>query len=97
MSNNGTISRYKARWIVKRYEKQKGIYYTKIFSPVAKSYSISILFALVAYYGWFIKNFDAVITYFNSNIDVLLYVKLLNGYKQPSMVTLLRKTIYGLK
>lgn len=96
MSSNGTISKYKARWIAERYEQQEDIDYAKTFSLVAKSYNIRILFALATYHGWFIKHLDVITAYLNSNIDVLLYLKLLDGYKQPGMAVLLRKTIYGL-
>lgn len=96
-SNEGTISRYKARWVAKGFEQREGIDYEETFSPVAKSCSIRILFALAAYYGWFIEHLDAVTAYLNSNIDVLLYVELPDEYKQADRAALLRKTIYGLK
>ena len=97
MSNKGTISRYKARWVAKGFEQREGIDYAETFSPVAKSCSIRILFALAAYYGWYIEHLDAVTAYLNSDIDVLLYVELPDGYKEPGKAALLRKTIYGLK
>lgn len=97
MSNKGAISKYKARWVAKSFEQQKSIDYKKMFSLVAKSYNICILFALAVYYSWFIEHFDAVIAYLNSNIDVLLYVKLLNRYKQANRAALLQNTIYSLK
>lgn len=36
MSNNATISVYKARWVVEEYEQQDENDYAKIFSPMAK-------------------------------------------------------------
>ena len=56
-----------------------------------------ILFALAAYYSWFIEHLDVVIVYLNSDIDVHLYVELPDGYKERGAAALLRKTIYGLK
>ena len=38
-----------------------------------------------------------VTAYLNSDIDMFLYVKLSNGYKQADRAALLQKTIYGLK
>ncbi len=40
---------------------------------------------------------DIVTVYLNSNIDVILYIKILTGYKIVRKICLLRKTIYGLK
>ena len=55
------------------------------------------MFALAAYYGWYIEHLDTVTAYLNFDIDVLLYVKFSDGYKEPGKAALLRKTIYGLK
>ena len=97
MSNKGTISRYKARWVAIKFKQQENIDYAKTFSLVAKSCNIRILFVLAAYYSWYIKHLNAVIAYINSDIDVLLYVKLLDRYKESEKAELLRKNIYGLK
>ena len=97
MSNKGTISRYKIRQVAKGFEQREDIDYAKTFSFVAKSFSIKILFALAAYYGQYIEHLDAVTIYLNFDIDVLLYIELPDGYKDPGKIALLRKTIYSLK
>ena len=97
MSNEGTVSRYKARWVAKGFEQRERIDYEETFFLVVKSCSTRILFTLAAFYNWFIEHLDAVTAYLNSNLDVLLYVELLNGYLEAGKVALLRKTIYGLK
>ena len=66
-------------------------------SSVTKSCSVRILFALIAYYGWFIEYLDVITAYLNSDIDVLLYLELSDGYKDSGKAALLRKTIYDLK
>lgn len=96
ISSNGTISRYNAKWVAKGYEPQKDIDNAETFSPVIKSCNITISFALAAYHGWFIEDLDTVTAYLNENIDVLLYLEWPDGYKQPGIATLLRKTIYSL-
>lgn len=40
---------------------------------------------------------NAVIAYLNSDIDVILYIKISTGYKIVRKIYLLKKTIYGLK
>lgn len=82
--------------MTKKFEQQKNINYARTFSFVAKSCSIRILFTSAIYYGLFIKYFNEVKAYFNFDDDILLYVKLLDRYKQPKKATLLRKIIYSL-
>lgn len=72
MSNQCTISSYKVRWVAKRFEQQESIDYAKIFSFIAQSCSIMILFTLAAYYGQCIEYLNAITVYINSGIDVLL-------------------------
>ena len=55
------------------------------------------MFALVAYYSWYIEHLNVVIAYLNFNIDILLYVELPNGYKELGKAVQLRKSIYDLK
>ena len=45
---DGGKKQYKARLVVKGYEKKKGIYFDEIFSHVFKMTSIRTIFSLVA-------------------------------------------------
>ena len=56
-----------------------------------------MLNALAAYYRWNIEQINVVIAYLNSNIDVILYIEALTGYKIVGKVYVLRKTIHKLK
>ncbi len=91
MTNEGTVSRYKAKWVAKSFEQREGIDYKETFSPVAKSCSTRILFTLAAFYNWFIEHLNAVTAYLNLNIDVLLYFELPNGYREAGKVALIKK------
>ena len=64
---------------------------------MVKSCSIRIIFALTAFYNWFIKHLDSVTAYLNSNIDVLVCFELPNSYQEAGKVVLLRKTILWLE
>ena len=72
MSNEGTVRRYKARWIANSFEQRERIDYKETFFSMVKSCSTRILFALAAFYNWFIEHLDAVTAYLNSNIAFLI-------------------------
>lgn len=51
-SPDGTISRYKARLVVKGFTQSYGVDYFETFSPVAKPISIRVLLSLAANFDW---------------------------------------------
>ena len=44
---DGSVKRYKARIVAKRYTQQERLDYSETFSPVAKSVSIRVCYALL--------------------------------------------------
>ena len=49
---DGTVERYKARLVAKRYTQTYGVDYSKTFSPVAKMDTIRVLFSIAANKDW---------------------------------------------
>lgn len=56
-----------------------------------------MLNALAAYYKWNIGQIDQVIASFTSDIDLVLYIETLTGYKIVGKICFFRKIIYKLK
>ena len=52
---------------------------------------------LAAYYRWNIEQIDVVTAYFNSDINVILYIETPTGYKIIEKICFPKKTIYELK
>lgn len=44
---------------------------------ITKSYNFKILVALIVYYEFYIKYFNAIIIYLNTNIEIFCFIKYL--------------------
>jgi ribosome assembly protein YihI (activator of Der GTPase) len=97
---NGDITKYKARWVIKGYEQREGIDYDQTFAGVAKGITIKALFALAAQYDLEIEQMDVVTAFLNGDIDTEMYTEYPEGFADrlpPGSCCRLRKSIYGLK
>jgi hypothetical protein len=49
---DGSIEKYKARFLARGFSKKEGIDCDEIFAPVARYTSIKIIISLAAVFGW---------------------------------------------
>ncbi|XP_070672060.1 uncharacterized mitochondrial protein AtMg00820-like [Malus domestica] len=56
--HDGTIDRYKARLVAKRFHQQEGIDFKETFNPVAKPVTIRIILTLVVQFDWFLNQLN---------------------------------------
>lgn len=94
---NGSVTRYKARLVIKGYKQVKGIDYNEVYAPVVRYTSIRYLIGLAAKYRLKIHQMDAVTAFLQGEIDEELYMSLPPGYEDENKVCRLNKSIYGLK
>ena len=52
LNPNGSVKRYKARFVAKGYTQREGLYFFETFSLVAKTISIRVLIALASAQRW---------------------------------------------
>ncbi|XP_062529208.1 uncharacterized protein LOC105841774 isoform X3 [Bombyx mori] len=81
---NGNVTRYKARLVIKGYAQRKGTDYEETYSPVVRYTTIRYLFALTAKYGLDIDQMDAVSAFLQGEIDTEIYMVQPEQYKQGS-------------
>ena len=98
--SDGTITRYKARLVVKGYLYQYGLDYEETFSPVVKPTIVRLLLALAVKYGWPFKQLDVSNAFLHDILKEVVYMAQPQGYVDqscPNHVCLLHKALYVLK
>lgn len=102
---DGSIQKYKARWVVRGFEQEQGSDYTDTFASVVKPMSYKALFAIAAARDHEIHQMDVKTAFLYGDVEEEIYVEQPTGYEESSaegdesiaMVCNLLKALYGLK
>jgi hypothetical protein len=98
--SDGTLARYKARWVVRGYSQRPGIDYDETFSPVVKPATIRLVLTNAVSSSWPIRQLDVKNAFLNGNLDEVVYCQQPPGFvdeARPDHVCRLHKSLYGLK
>jgi len=99
-------TRYKARLVIKGYERKEGIDYDETYAPLSKMATFRLILALAAEYGWDVDHMDVVMAFLNPRIvrgniymELPLGIDWLTSSRSGSSgsVLILRKALYRLK
>lgn len=97
---DGNISRYKARLVVRGFSQVAGQDYFEAFAPVIKFTTVRIVLALVAQLTLECHQMDVKTAYLNGEVEEELYMEQPDGFVrkgQENLVCKLEKSLYGLK
>jgi hypothetical protein len=97
---DGSVDKYKARFVARRFSQKEGGYYNKTFSLVARSTSIRAIISLSTSMGWNLHQMDVKTTFLNGVVEEEVYIEQPQGFEAHSRDThvfRLKKTLYGLK
>jgi hypothetical protein len=97
---DGTLARYKARWVCHGISQQQGVDFEEIFSPVCKPSTIRVVLSLVVSSAWPIHQLDVKNAFLHGTLNKTVYCQQPSGFKNSSssdLVCLLHKSLYGLK
>ena len=97
---DGTIDRYKARFVAKGYAQQEGIDYYETFVATSRASTIRSLVAIASHHGWKVHQLDVKIAFLNGDLQEEVYVSqpsdfIMHG--QEKKACKLHKALYGLK
>jgi hypothetical protein len=97
---DGSIEKYKARFVAHGFSQKEEIDYDEIFAPVARYTSIRIIISLAAVFGWKLHQMDVKTVFLNGEVDQEVYIEQPKGFvihDKRSHVCKLKKALYGLK
>jgi hypothetical protein len=95
-----SVSRYKARLVIKGYAQTYGIDYEETYSPVAKMTTIRAIIIMAAAKGWSLHQMDVKNVFLRGDLQEEVYMEQPSGYvdqTHPNLVCRLKKALYGLK
>jgi hypothetical protein len=97
---DGSIEKYKARFVTCGFSQKEGIDYEETFAHVARYTSIRTIIALVARMKWKLHQMDVKTAFLNGVIEEEVYIEQPQGFEvedRKSHVCRLKKDLYGLK
>jgi hypothetical protein len=97
---DGSIEKYKARFVARGFYQKEGIDYEETFAPVARYTSIKTIITLAAKMKWKLHQMDVKIAFLNGVIEEEVYIEQPQGFEvedRKSHVCRLKKALYGLK
>jgi hypothetical protein len=97
---DGSIEKYKARFVARGFSQKEGIDYEETFAPIARYTSIKPIIALAAKMKWKLHQMDVKTTFLNGVIEEKVYIEQPQGFEvedRKTHVCNLKKALYGLK
>ena len=97
---DGSIEKYKARFMARGFSQVEGVDYDETFAPVARYTSIRVVISIAVEMGWKIHQMDVKTTFLNDLIGEEVYIEKPLGFAvhgRQSHVCILKKALYGLK
>jgi hypothetical protein len=98
--DDGTIDKYKARFVACGYDQEIGKDFNETFAPVGKYKALRMILALACEMDYELTQMDVVSAFLNANLQEEVYIEQPEGFtkeQDKDKVWLLAKAIYGIK
>jgi hypothetical protein len=99
-ATDGSIEKYKARFVTRGFSQEEGIDYEDTFALVARYTSIRTIIALAAKMKWRLHQMDVKRAFLNGVLKEEMYIEQPQGFEvedRKTHVYKLKKAMYGLK
>jgi hypothetical protein len=73
-ATDGSVKKYKVRFVARGFSQVEGIDYEETFSPIARYNSICTIIELAASMGWRLHHMDVKTTFLNGDIEEEVYI-----------------------
>ena len=80
-SANGSVEKYKARFVVHGFSQEEGIDYEETFAPLERYTSIRAILVIAAVMKWKVHQMDVKTTFLNGVIEEEVYVEQPQGFE----------------
>ena len=77
---DGSIEKYKARFVARGFSQKEGVDYDETFAPVAQYTSIRSIIAIASSIGWKLHQTDVKTTFLNGIIEEEVYIEQPEGF-----------------
>jgi hypothetical protein len=99
-TTDGSIEKYKARFVARGFSQKEGIECEETFAPTARYTSIETILSLATMMKWKVHQMDVKTTFLNGERKEEVYVEQPLGFEthdRETHVCRLKKALYGLK
>lgn len=97
---DGSLERYKARWVLRGFTQRPGIDFDGTFSPVVKPATVWTVLSLALSRGWPVHQLDVKNAFLHGTLSETVFAAQPAGFEDPThpgYVCRLNKSLYGLK
>jgi hypothetical protein len=100
LTSDGSLDRYKARWVLRGFTQRPRVDYDETFSLVIKFATVRAVLSLALSHDWAIHQLDVKNAFLHSTLTETVYCSQPTGFvdaDHPDLVCLLNRSLYGLK
>jgi hypothetical protein len=100
LTSDGSLDRYKARWVFRGFTQRPGLDYDETFSPVVKFATVRAVLSLALSRDWAIHQLDVKNAFLHGTLMETVYCSQPTGFvdaDRPDLVCRLNRSLYGLE